>query len=63
MICTIHQPSTPIFNAFDSLLLLKKGGQTVFFGEIGQEGKKLVEYFEAQPGVSAFNFLFCVECF
>ena len=56
VVCTIHQPSTPIFNAFDSLLLLRKGGQTVFFGELGQDGKKLIEYFEAQPGVSTVTY-------
>lgn len=51
VVCTIHQPSTPIFNAFDSLLLLRKGGETVFFGELGRDGSKLIDYFEKQPGV------------
>jgi hypothetical protein len=31
----------------DDLLLLKKGGRTVFAGELGDESHKLVEYFEA----------------
>ncbi|CAN0465941.1 unnamed protein product, partial [Hapterophycus canaliculatus] len=34
VICTIHQPSTYLFEMFDSLLLLKKGGQVVFFGPL-----------------------------
>jgi hypothetical protein len=41
---TIHQPSIAIFNSFDSLLLLKRGGETVFFGELGAESSKLIEY-------------------
>ena len=35
VVATIHQPSVAIFNSFDSLLLLKRGGETVFFGELG----------------------------
>ncbi|ETO80147.1 hypothetical protein F444_05278, partial [Phytophthora nicotianae P1976] len=30
VVCTIHQPSTEVFSVFDSLLLLKRGGETVF---------------------------------
>lgn len=33
---------------FDDLLLLKKGGNVVFFGELGKESVKLIEYFETQ---------------
>jgi ABC-type multidrug transport system ATPase subunit len=44
--CTIHQPSIAIFNDFDSLLLLKRGGEVVFFGELGHESSKLIEYLE-----------------
>jgi len=50
-VCTIHQPSTVIFEAFESLLLLRRGGQTVFFGELGEKGANLVSYFEAIPGI------------
>jgi hypothetical protein len=35
-------------NGQDDLLLLKKGGRTVFAGELGGESHKLVEYFEAR---------------
>eukprot|EP01034_Spumella_vulgaris_P047202 gene47202-biopygen305 len=52
IVCTIHQPSAVIFDAFDSLLLLKKGGQTVYFGELGERSIELVRYFENLPGVT-----------
>ncbi|EEY59961.1 ATP-binding Cassette (ABC) Superfamily [Phytophthora infestans T30-4] len=47
IVCTIHQPSTEVFNFFDSLLLLRRGGRMVFFGELGEESKNLINYFEA----------------
>jgi energy-coupling factor transporter ATP-binding protein EcfA2 len=51
IVCTIHQPSALIFHSFDSLLLLKRGGQTVFFGPLGEEGQNLINFFESAPGV------------
>eukprot|EP00184_Porphyridium_aerugineum_P004246 CAMPEP_0184699786 /NCGR_PEP_ID=MMETSP0313-20130426/5909_1 /TAXON_ID=2792 /ORGANISM="Porphyridium aerugineum, Strain SAG 1380-2" /LENGTH=1538 /DNA_ID=CAMNT_0027158911 /DNA_START=204 /DNA_END=4820 /DNA_ORIENTATION=- len=45
VICTIHQPSSEIFSEFDELLLLQRGGETVYFGEIGPGGETLVDYF------------------
>lgn len=32
ILCTIHQPSAILFQEFDNLLLLAKGGKTVYFG-------------------------------
>uniref|UniRef100_M4BE24 ABC transporter domain-containing protein n=1 Tax=Hyaloperonospora arabidopsidis (strain Emoy2) TaxID=559515 RepID=M4BE24_HYAAE len=46
VICTIHQPSTEIFLLFDSLLLLQRGGETVYFGELGHNGGTIVNYFQ-----------------
>ncbi|OWY94898.1 hypothetical protein PHMEG_00035245, partial [Phytophthora megakarya] len=51
IICTIHQPSYEVFSVFDNLLLLKRGGETVFFGELGEDCQTLVEYFEKIHGV------------
>jgi ABC-type multidrug transport system ATPase subunit len=47
--CTIHQPSIAIFNDFDELLLLKRGGETVYFGELGDNSSNLIQYFESFP--------------
>ncbi|KAK9755345.1 hypothetical protein RND81_01G018900 [Saponaria officinalis] len=51
VVCTIHQPSIDIFEAFDELLLMKRGGQVIYAGTLGHHSQKLVEYFEAIPGV------------
>merc|ERR1719453_1035109 len=44
VICTIHQPSYALFSVFDKLLLLRKGGETVFFGDMGEECANLISY-------------------
>eukprot|EP00667_Euglena_gracilis_P000129 EG_transcript_129 len=50
LICTIHQPSLYLFNMFAHLLLLTRGGKTVFFGETGAKSVHLVNYFNSIPG-------------
>ncbi|KAM0548856.1 hypothetical protein ACHAPJ_009712 [Fusarium lateritium] len=45
ILCTIHQPSAMLFQRFDRLLLLAKGGKTVYFGEVGQNSQVLMDYF------------------
>ncbi|KAF6172206.1 hypothetical protein GIB67_024828 [Kingdonia uniflora] len=51
IVCTIHQPSIDIFEAFDELILMKRGGQMIYSGPVGQHSHKLIEYFEGIPGV------------
>ncbi|KAL4942605.1 hypothetical protein BDV06DRAFT_235334 [Aspergillus oleicola] len=46
ILCTIHQPSALLFQQFDRLLLLAKGGRTVYFGDIGENSRTMVDYFE-----------------
>ncbi|KAL5155497.1 ABC transporter G family member 39 [Glycine soja] len=51
VVCTIHQPSIDIFEAFDEILLMKRGGQVIYAGPLGRHSHKLIEYFEGIPGV------------
>ncbi|DBB05992.1 hypothetical protein WJX82_004698 [Trebouxia sp. C0006] len=51
IVCTIHQPSIDIFESFDELLLLKRGGQTIYAGHLGDRSSDLIAYYEAVPGV------------
>ncbi|CAG8974181.1 hypothetical protein HYALB_00011789 [Hymenoscyphus albidus] len=46
VLATIHQPSAILFQEFGRLLFLAKGGRTVYFGDIGKNSQKLLEYFE-----------------
>ena len=50
IVCTIHQPSAEIFLNFDELLLLKRGGSTIYYGPLGEESVTLVDYFESIEG-------------
>lgn len=47
---TIHQPSIEIFESFDNLLLLQRGGRTTYFGPLGSESSQLIAYLQSVPG-------------
>lgn len=48
VVCTIHQPSIDIFEAFDELLLMKRGGKLIYSGPLGQNSQKIIKYFEVR---------------
>ncbi|OEL37706.1 ABC transporter G family member 37 [Dichanthelium oligosanthes] len=50
--CTIHQPSIDIFETFDELLLLNRGGEEIYFGPLGNHSSELIKYFEEIEGVN-----------
>ncbi|XP_058112242.1 pleiotropic drug resistance protein 1-like isoform X3 [Magnolia sinica] len=52
VVCTIHQPSIDIFEAFDELFLLKRGGEEIYVGPLGHNSCHLIKYFEGINGIS-----------
>ncbi|MQI71895.1 ATP-binding cassette domain-containing protein, partial [Escherichia coli] len=52
VVCTIHQPSIDIFEAFDELFLMKRGGREIYVGPLGRQSSHLIKYFESIEGVS-----------
>ncbi|KAJ3681311.1 hypothetical protein LUZ60_015800 [Juncus effusus] len=51
VVCTIHQPSIDIFEAFDELILMKRGGELIYSGPLGSHSGKVIEYFQGIDGV------------
>ncbi|XP_068652531.1 pleiotropic drug resistance protein 1-like isoform X2 [Aristolochia californica] len=51
VVCTIHQPSIDIFEAFDELFLMKRGGEEIYVGPLGRHSCHLISYFEGINGV------------
>ncbi|KAJ7651525.1 pleiotropic drug resistance ABC transporter [Mycena polygramma] len=55
ILCTIHQPSSLLFESFDRLLLLERGGETVYFGDIGKDSSALRDYFASNGAICPPN--------
>ena len=55
ILCTIHQPSSLLIQTFDKLLLLERGGETVYFGDIGPDCAVLREYLARHGAVCPHN--------
>lgn len=45
IVCTIHQPSSVLIQQFDMILALNPGGNTFYFGPVGENGKDVIKYF------------------
>lgn len=50
IVCTIHQPSSQLIQQFDMILALNPGGNTFYFGEVGENGSSVINYF-AERGI------------
>lgn len=46
ILCTIHQPSAMLMQEFDRLLFMRRGGETVYFGDLGEGCHTMIDYFE-----------------
>lgn len=55
VVCTIHQPSIDIFEAFDELLLMKIGGQMIYAGPLGRHSQSVIDYFEVFVNDIVYN--------
>lgn len=48
IVCTIHQPSSVLIQQFDMILALNPGGNTFYFGPVGENGSAVIDYFAAR---------------
>ena len=62
ILCTIHQPSSFLFEQFDRILLLEKGGQMIYFGDIGPNSSNLIKYFESNGAAKCLPKTNPAEC-
>ena len=45
IVCTIHQPSSILIQQFDMILALNPGGNTFYWGPVGENGSAVTKYF------------------
>ncbi|KAI0835702.1 ABC-2 type transporter-domain-containing protein [Hypoxylon sp. FL0890] len=62
IICTIHQPSSVLIQQFDMVLALNPGGNTFYFGPIGENAQDVIKYFADRgatcpPGKNVAEFI------
>lgn len=62
IVCTIHQPSSVLIQQFDMILALNPGGNTFYFGSVGENGKDVIKYFadrgiECPPNKNVAEFI------
>lgn len=67
IVCTIHQPSSVLIQQFDMILALNPGGNTFYFGPVGDNGKDVVKYFgdrgfDCPPAKNVAEFILEVCC-
>jgi len=62
VVCTIHQPSRDVFDAFDNLLLLRTGGVCVYNGAISSLPSYLGERFAIPPEKNPADHILDVFC-
>ena len=62
IVCTIHQPSSVLIQEFDMILALNPGGNTFYFGPVGENGADVIKYFgdrgvQCPPGKNVAEFI------
>lgn len=62
IVCTIHQPSSVLIQQFDMILALNPGGNTFYFGPVGESGADVIKYFgergvQCPPGKNVAEFI------
>ncbi|KAL4188821.1 hypothetical protein AMTRI_Chr08g162380 [Amborella trichopoda] len=57
VVCTIHQPSIDIFESFDELLLMKRGGQVIYGGPLGEHSQLMIKFLILNCGVHLYFYL------
>ena len=51
IVCTIHQPSSMLIQQYDMILALNPGGNTFYFGPVGENGSVVGKYFADRGAV------------